>query len=295
LFEHVTFQVDRGERLAIFGPNGSGKTTLLRILLGELEPTTGAIRHGTNVSVAYFDQQLTSVDPNESAVEAVRPAHDPSVTPGQLRSLLAKFGIKGELALQTVGAMSGGEKTRVALARLAAVEPNVLVLDEPTNHLDFWSAAALEEALRTYQGTVVFVSHDRYFLDRVATRVLVLTSDRYDVYDGNYSDYQYFVKATREDAAAPVKTVRETAPEKKPANSTDKPQRKRKFPYRKVDDIEADIAATESLVAELHARMVDPQVLRDGDRMRKATQELEAAETKLAQLMEHWEEASELN
>jgi len=294
LFEHVTFQVDRGERLAIFGPNGSGKTTLLRILLGELKPTTGAIRHGTNVSVAYFDQQLTSVDPNESAVEAVRPAHDPSVTPGQLRSLLAKFGIKGELAMQTVGAMSGGEKTRVALARLAAVEPNVLVLDEPTNHLDFWSAAALEEALRTYEGTVVFVSHDRYFLDQVATRVLVLTPDRYDVYDGNYSDYLYFVKATREEAPA-AKNTRETAPHKPPANSTAKPQRKRKFPYRKVDDIETDIASNEALVAELHAQMVDPAVLRDGDRMRKATQDLEAAETKLAQLMEHWEEASELN
>ncbi|MBL8851084.1 MAG: ABC-F family ATP-binding cassette domain-containing protein, partial [Planctomycetaceae bacterium] len=183
LFEHVTFQVDRGERLAIFGPNGSGKTTLLRILLGELKATTGTIRHGTNVNVAYFDQQLTSIDASASAVEAVRPVHDPSVTPGQLRGLLARFGIKGDLATQTVGAMSGGEKTRVALARLASAEPNVLVLDEPTNHLDFWSAAALEEALRTYPGTVVFVSHDRFFLDQVATRILVLKADGVDVYD----------------------------------------------------------------------------------------------------------------
>jgi len=296
LFADVTFQVDRGDRLAIFGPNGSGKTTLLRILLGELKATTGAIRHGTNVSVAYFDQQLTSVDPEVSAIEAVRPLHDPSVTPGQLRSLLARFGIKGELALQTVGAMSGGEKTRVALARLATAEPNVLVLDEPTNHLDFWSAAALEETLRTYDGTVVFVSHDRYFLDQVATRVLVLTADRYDVYDGNYSDYQYFVKATREGSSTtPAKPAREPLSEKKSAAADAKPQRKRMFPYRKVEDIEANIAATEALIAELHARMVDPLVLRDGGRMRKSTQELEAAETKLAQLMEHWEEASELN
>ena len=301
LFENVTFQVDRGDRLAIFGPNGSGKTTLLRILLDELKPTSGAIRHGTNVRVAYFDQQLTSVDAGASAVEAVRPSHDPSVTPGQLRSLLAKFGIKGELALQTVGAMSGGEKTRVALAKLASAEPNVLVLDEPTNHLDFWSAAALEEALRTYPGTVVFVSHDRYFLDQVATRILVLTPSGVDTYDGNYSDYQYFVKATRDGQPGSAPSTREikpataAKPQSPPADASSKPKRKRKFPYRKVADIETDIAEAEARITDLHAQLVDPQVLRDGDRVRRATQDLESTESRLAELMEHWEEASELN
>ena len=138
LFSDVNLQVDRGERLAVFGPNGAGKTTLLRVLLGDLPADTGDIRLGTGVRIAYFDQQLTSIDQSLNAIEAVRPLHDPSVTPGQLRSLLAKFGIKGELALQTVAAMSGGEKTRVALARLSSAEPNVMVLAEPTNHLAFW-------------------------------------------------------------------------------------------------------------------------------------------------------------
>src|SRR5690606_24943168 len=119
LFEDVTLQIDRGDRLGILGPNGSGKTTLLRVLLGDLPPDTGEIRLGTHVDIGYFDQQLTSVDSGVDAVEATRPPNHPEMTPGTLRSLLARFGIKGELALQTVAQMSGGERTKVALARLA--------------------------------------------------------------------------------------------------------------------------------------------------------------------------------
>ncbi len=299
LFSGVDLQVDRGERLAVFGPNGAGKTTLLRVLLGDLPADTGDVRLGTGVRIAYFDQQLTSIDQNLDAVEAVRPPHDPSVTPGQLRSLLAKFGIKGELALQQVAAMSGGEKTRVALARLASSEPNVMVLDEPTNHLDFWSAAALEEALRTYQGTVLFVSHDRYFLDQVATRVLVLEEGRCTQYEGNYSDYLYFVQATRaaESSDGEGRDQR-TAPAASVAAGNEPPgtgRKKRRFPYRKVEDLEAEIADVESRIEQLRAEMIDPAVLRDGDRIRQTTREHDERQSQLAQLIEHWEEACEMN
>jgi ATP-binding cassette subfamily F protein 3 len=319
LFSDVNLQVDRGERLAIFGPNGAGKTTLIRVLLGELPPDAGTVRVGTNVRPAYFDQQLTSIDQSLDAVEAVRPEHDPSVTPGQIRSLLAKFGIKGELALQTVGAMSGGEKTRVALAKLASSEPNVLVLDEPTNHLDFWSAAALEEALRGYEGTVLFVSHDRYFLDQVATRVLVLENGHCAPYDGNYSDYLHFVRATRgngsesttgvarpdqrdgrggldhrlnrtdTDAGSPTPLSGRATPDKAAT------RRRRRFPYRKVEEIENEISDVESRIEQLRAAMIDPAILRDGDRMRQTKADHDECQSRLAQLMEHWEEASELN
>jgi ATP-binding cassette subfamily F protein 3 len=314
LFSGVDLQVDRGERLAVFGPNGAGKTTLIRVLLGELSTDTGTVRLGTNVRPAYFDQQLTSIDQTLDAVEAVRPPHDPSVTPGQLRSLLARFGIKGELALQTVGAMSGGEKTRVALAKLASSEPNVLVLDEPTNHLDFWSAAALEEALRNYDGTVLFISHDRYFLDQVATRVLVLENGVCTQYDGNYSDYLHFVRATRAgtDGVAPpdqrdgrgggtqsasktdARTATPLAGRATPEDEAGR-RRRRRFPYRKVEDIETEIADVESRIEQLRAAMIDPDVLRDGDRIRQAKNDHDECQTRLAQLMEHWEEASELN
>jgi ATP-binding cassette subfamily F protein 3 len=297
LFKDVTLQVDRGDRIGIFGPNGVGKTTLLRVLLGELQADAGEVRVGTGVKIGYFDQQLTSVRPELSAVEAVRPDDTFQMTPGQMRSLLARFGVKGDLALQTVGALSGGEKTKVALARLAALAPNVLVLDEPTNHLDFWSAAALERSLREFAGTVLFVSHDRYFLDQVATRVLVLESQRCRLYEGNYSDYQHFVRATSmtsaSDARSSPPTIAKTTDKSNGAAATER--RRRKYPYRKVEEIETDIAGLESQIADLQSAMADPVVLRDGDRIKRIKDDYEAAQLRLAELLEHWEEALELN
>ena len=143
LFRDFTLRIDREDRVGILGPNGSGKTTLLRCLIGELPPDTGSVRLGTNVKIAYYDQQLASVDPNLDAVEAIRPPDNPDMTPGTLRSILARFGIRGDQAFQTVGSMSGGERSKVALARIAAMDVNVLILDEPTNHLDLWARASL--------------------------------------------------------------------------------------------------------------------------------------------------------
>jgi ATP-binding cassette subfamily F protein 3 len=215
-----------------------------------------------------------------------------------MRSLLARFGVKGDLGLQTVGALSGGEKTKVALARLAALAPNVLVLDEPTNHLDFWSSAALERSLREFAGTVLFVSHDRYFLDQVATKVLVLDAQRCRLYEGNYSDYQHFLKATAAPPVAdarPLPSTMSPGVTEKAAAGESAERRRRRFPYRKVDEIEADITALEARIADLQAGMSDPAVLRDGERIRQHKSEFDDAQAKLAQLLEHWEEASELN
>jgi ATP-binding cassette subfamily F protein 3 len=276
----------------------------VRVLLGELPPDTGRVRVGTGVKIGYFDQQLTSVDPSLDAVEAVRPADDPQALPGPLRALLARFGVKGELGLQTVGNMSGGEKTKVALARLAALKPNVMVLDEPTNHLDFWSSAALERSLREWDGTVLFVSHDRYFLDQVATKVIVLEDGACRTFEGNYTDYQHFLRATAahndsQPSDAALNDDRSAATRKGALGSvgdkTASTRRKRRFPYRKVEDIEADVAARESRVAELQSAMADPAVLRDGERIRTIRREFEQAQAALAQLLEHWEEALELN
>ncbi len=194
LFADFSLRIERGDSLGIFGPNGCGKTTLLRVLLGELPPDSGVARIGTGVKLGYFDQRLTSVDPECDAIEAIRPPDRPEVTPATLRNLLARFGIRGELALQKVSAMSGGEKSKVALARLNAQNVNVLVLDEPTNHLDLWARDSLEEALRAYEVTLVFVSHDRYFLDRLAKRVVVCEPEGWKCYEGNYSDYVHFAQ-----------------------------------------------------------------------------------------------------
>ncbi|HUG93456.1 MAG TPA: ABC-F family ATP-binding cassette domain-containing protein [Planctomycetaceae bacterium] len=304
LFRDFTLRIDRGDRLAIFGPNGSGKTTLLRVLIGELQPDAGTVRFGTGVRLAYFDQQLAGVDPALDAVEAVRPAGRPDLTPGTLRSLLARFGIRGEQAFQPVGSMSGGEKSKVALAKLAALEANVLVLDEPTNHLDVWARDSLEEALTGFEGTLVFVSHDRYFLDRVARSVVVLEPDCWRHYAGNYSDYISFLKnrsagsggtrSSRDGTAAADESNRGSG-EARHDSRRKESRRKRRFPYRLVEDLEADIAAHEARVEELQAALADSALHRDGDRVRETLKSFEDARSKLAELYEHWEEAVELN
>jgi ATP-binding cassette, subfamily F, member 3 len=290
LFEKLSLRIQRGERWGLLGPNGSGKTTLLRTLLGELSPDSGRSRFGANVNHAYFDQQLQSVDPSATAIDAVRPPDIARYTDGQLRDLLARFGIVGELALQTVGAMSGGERSKVALARLAALEPNVLILDEPTNHLDLWSRDSLEHSLREFAGTVLFVSHDRYFLDRVATHLLVFEGNRWFEYAGNYTSYVAFRQATREaEKAAAVKPAAANRPAARDS------RRKRKFPYRKVLDIEADIADTEATLARCQADLADTAVHRDPARLQAVMDLYESTQSQLETLFEHWEEAVELN
>ncbi len=302
LFNDFSLRVERGDALGIFGPNGCGKTTLLRVLLGELPPDSGIARIGTGVKIGYFDQRLTSVDPECDAIEAIRPPDRPEVTPAALRNLLARFGIRGELALQKVGAMSGGEKSKVALARLNAQNVNVLVLDEPTNHLDLWARDSLEEALRAYEGTLVFVSHDRYFLDRLAKRVVVCEAEGWKCYDGNYSDYVHFAQQrllelgqSRERSTPPRNESGRTAEAAAPTDGGKPTRRKRRFPYRKTEEIERDIAAKEELVRQLETEMADPAIHRTPDRIREVTRQHEALRAELVTLYEHWEEAAELN
>lgn len=304
LFHDLTLRIKRGDRVGILGPNGSGKTTLLRTLIGELAPDSGTVRLGTKVKIGYYDQQLASVDPDLDAVEAIRPPDNPDITPGTLRNILARFGIRGDQGYQKVASMSGGERSKVALARLAALDVNVLILDEPTNHLDLWARSSLEDTLKTYNGTLLFVSHDRYFLDRVATSVIVLDQGGWRYYEGNYSDYIRFIKnrATEfgpETEKVPAKQTsakpKPSAPEQNNHPPDKERKRKRKFPFRKVADLEAEIVEYEELVERLQSDLGDPAVLRDGDRVKETMEAFEEAQEHLDGLYEHWEEAVELN
>lgn len=290
LFEQLSLCIQRGERWGLLGPNGCGKTTLLRILLGELPPDTGVVRRGSNVRIGYFDQQLSSVPAEATALEAVRPPELARFTDGQLRDLLAHFGIQGDLALQRIGEMSGGERSKVALARLAALEPNVLVLDEPTNHLDLWSRAALEKALCAFEGTVLLVSHDRYFLDRVATHILAYEHGRWWEFPGSYSAFKDFCRQR----AAELQTVASprTPP---PETATKPPRRRRKFPYRKVADLEAEIAEKEEFLRRCERDLANPEIHRDHARWQQVMHDYEQVQAALNTLYEHWEEACELN
>ena len=297
LFSDFTFRVNREDRVGILGPNGSGKTTLLRTLLGEISPDSGTVRHGTGVKIGYFDQQLESVDQNVDAIEAIRPPDAPDVKPAQLRKLLARFGVRGDLALQKVGHMSGGEKCKVALAKVAAENVNLLVLDEPTNHLDLWARNSLEEALARFEGTLLFVSHDRYFLDRVARVVIVLGPERWRHFEGNYSAFVAFMQNRERELKLSQPTVAESRTAKRSTATGEKSGREkmRTFPYRKVEDLEQDVAESEERIAELEASLADPAVHRDGQRMAEITAEYDKEKSKLETLYANWEEAVELN
>jgi ATP-binding cassette, subfamily F, member 3 len=294
LFSDVTVDVLRGERWALLGPNGCGKTTLLRCLLGSVEPDVGHISLGQTVVVGYFDQQLGELADDAAVVDAVRP-RDNRLNEQQRRGLLARFGITGDVSLQKVASLSGGERCRAALARLAGEQSNFLVLDEPTNHLDLWARDALEKALGKFDGTVLFVSHDRYFVNCVADHILMIEPDRVRVVGGNYDAYQRMLAASAADAAETGSRNDASANRAAKAEPPAKPAKKRRFQFRKVRDIEDEIIQRETAVEELQRQLIDPNVLRDGPRVRQIKNQIEQEQAALKTLYEHWDEAVELN
>jgi ATP-binding cassette subfamily F protein 3 len=298
LFQDLSFALPRGRRLGIMGPNGSGKTTLLRVLLGEEEPDAGKVKRGHLVEIGYYDQNLQTLPADKPVIRAVWPEGDPDAEEQRMRDLLGRFGLTGEQVYQRVGDLSGGEKSRAALARLVAQGVNVLVLDEPTNHLDLWACDALEEALKEFEGTAIVVSHDRYFLNQVVDLMIVLDgTGGAQVIHGNYDTYEV-MRAQQEAARAESAAKKKQAPPEPAANNhvaPGKPKRKRKYPYRKVEDLEADIAAGETWLRELEERLASPDLYRDGERVKETTRAFEETKMRLQQLYDHWEEAVELN
>ncbi len=193
------------------GPNGSGKTTLIKTLIGREKPDSGEVKLGHKVQVGYHDQGLQSLDPNTTVVRSVWPEDDPEWVEGDVRDLLARFGLSGEIVFQTVGQLSGGEKAKAALARLCATGANLLVMDEPTNHLDIWSCEALERSINEFEGTVLVVSHDRYFLNQVADRLIQIADGRARVIEGDYETYQHLVQKEKERAEKPLANAQSKA------------------------------------------------------------------------------------
>jgi len=330
LFAGIDLQIVRGDRWGLIGPNGCGKSTLLRCLLGEQPPDAGTVQIGTGVSIGYFDQLLSGLSDDDDVVDSIRPKHKQFLTQ-QRRDLLARFGVTGDTALQKVGKLSGGERNRVALARLAAADANFLVLDEPTNHLDLWARDALEQALTAFDGTVLFVSHDRYFVNRVADHLIIFEPGLVRVIEGNYEAYQLFLKSKTEPEAEraaarskppaakshgkaqsrqQAKTTPAHATQKHSSGKTGKQDhagdkggtaaavqrsKNRRFPYRKLSDIEADIFQRESRIEQLNEEMGDRATFSDGNRIRAIKQELTEQQSALKKLYEHWDEASEMN
>ncbi|MEA1951374.1 MAG: ABC-F family ATP-binding cassette domain-containing protein [Planctomycetota bacterium] len=303
LFKDLDLDIIRGQRWGMLGPNGSGKTTLLRCMMGQVTPDEGQVIEGTGVKIAYFDQQLSGLPDDAQVVDCVRPD-------GQLleeqrrRDLLARFGILGDKVFQRVDSLSGGERCRVALARLAANKANFLILDEPTNHLDLWARDALENSLSKFDGTVMFVSHDRYFVNRLADHILSVEPERFRIIEGNYQTYQHLIQRGLAQAAVAVKQTnsKKSGSDRKLSAAADdqpdtkKPQhKKRRFKFRKVKDIEEDIFEIEASIEESQNELALPETHRDGNRVRQIKQDMDDMQERLKGLYAHWEEANELN
>ena len=217
LFENLNIDIKRGDKTAIVGPNGIGKSTLLKILLGKAQKSSGEIRFGTNVNVGYYDQEQHNFDESKTIFQEISDTY-PDMTNGEIRSVLAAFVFTGDDVFKVISSLSGGEKGRVSLAKIMLSKANFLILDEPTNHLDIYSKEILESAINNYEGTVLYVSHDRYFINKTALKVLEMSKEGITEYLGNY-DYYIEKKNTakreeelfsQKETVAEVKTVSET-------------------------------------------------------------------------------------
>lgn len=283
LFEDVAFQVRRGERVFLLGPNGCGKTTLLKILCGRLRPQKGYVRLGAKVSIGYYDQIQSDLDASKEVMGEISDRY-PQLSGTELRNALAAFLFRGDDVFKPVSLLSGGERARLLLLRLMLARDNLLLLDEPTNHLDIGSREALEEALAGYDGTIFIVSHDRYFINRLATRVLRLTNEGCQSFEGGYDQYlERFQEAER--------TKTEQAPPKENAYKKRKEQESvRRRLQGRIRRTEEAVAAAEEAVASLHRQLEDEAVAADYTRVLELTAELEEQNRRLEEQMALWEE-----
>ncbi len=296
LFRDLSVTVDRGQCMAVIGPNGAGKTTLIKTLIGREKADAGEVKLGHKVQVGYHDQGLLSLNPETTVVRAVWPEDDPDWVEGDVRDLLARFGLTGDLVFQTIGQLSGGEKAKAALARLCATSANLLVMDEPTNHLDIWSREALEQSINEFEGTVLVVSHDRYFLNRVADRLIHIAGGRARVIEGDYETFQHLVQKEKERDQKPAARAAATPEKPKPAATSGQAERpKRKFPYRKAAEIEREIGELEREVNEIEDLLGQPATWRDPVKAVGTQDRHIQLKGKLEQLYQHWETALEAN
>ena len=303
LFSHGTFSIQRGEHVAVIGDNGTGKTTLLKILNGLIQADEGEFRLGSKVKIAYYDQEHAVLHMEKTLFDEIQDTY-PDMNNTRVRNVLAAFLFTGDDVYKKVGDLSGGERGRVSLAKLMLSDANFLILDEPTNHLDIQGKEVLEEAIRNYEGTVLYVSHDRYFINQTATRIMELFSNRFDNYIGNYDYYLEKKEDVRSYGESLQKdTVQNTwvdpeelkkAQEKEAAKQDWASQKEFAAKKRKwetsLKKAEEEIARLEENITELSTAM--EEVGSDAGRLMELHKEQEAAEASLQEQYAIWEESS---
>jgi len=294
--KNIHFRIQRGDSIALLGPNGVGKSTLLKTIVGQLQALSGNIHFGANVTIAYYDQEQANLTSNKRVLNELWDEY-PTKTEKEIRTILGNFLFSGDDVLKNVSTLSGGEKARLSLAKLMMLNANFLILDEPTNHLDLDSKEILENALVDFPGTILFVSHDRYFINRIATKVFELSTDGVTEYLG---DYDYYIEKKEE--MMEIQKLSEESEHnqtQEPASDLDaktryeqekelkKLERQKK---RRVEEIETLIESLEMEIAEKEQQFLHPEIYSDHTKVAELNKEIEKAKAKIETLLEEWSE-----
>lgn len=288
----LSFNVDKGERLAILGPNGIGKSTLAKTIAKIIPALSGNIQYGTNVTIGYYDQKQAEFTSQNNVLEELWKEY-PQMKESDVRKILGRFLFTQDEVMKQVNSLSGGEKARIQLAKLMLEENNLLILDEPTNHLDIDSKEVLETALENFPGTIIVVSHDRYFIDKIATRVMEIEPHKIMMVDG---DYSYFLHKKKE--AEFMEVPVEAAAEKKENISDYEAQKQKRNELKRVkkqsEKLEQEIQTLETELTMIEDKLVAPEVFNDYEKAQELNDRLQEINQKLEDLMTEWTEAEEL-
>ena len=287
LFSNISCNIFRGERVALIGPNGTGKTTLLKIICKKISKNSGVIQLGAGVSIGYYDQAQDNLDNDKTIFDEISDAY-PDLNNTKIRNTLAAFLFYGEDVFRPISSLSGGEKGRVSLAKLMLSHANFLILDEPTNHLDIQSKEILESAMNSYTGTILYVSHDRYFINKTATRILEISKDGLTSYPGNYQDYlhQKEKENVQESEKQKERSVSESKLDWQQQKELQAKQRKKENRLKKVEE---EITHLEEEQAKLQEEMLLPEIATDVAKLTELSQKQDEITCSLEELYEEWE------
>lgn len=291
LFEHASFEIKRGDKVALLGPNGIGKTTMLKIIMGLIQADAGNIRFGTNVNVGYYDQEQENLSHDKLVIDEIWDEY-PTMNQTDLRTKLAAFLFQGEDVFKEIYKLSGGERSRISLLKLMLSKANFLLMDEPTNHLDIVSKQVLEDALSGYAGTVLFISHDRYFISKVANKVIELNSSGCTLYSGDYSYYL----SKKPSSAAEAENNREeerTTEQKNDWKKSKEEKANLRKQQKRLETVEKEIEQADARIQEISTLLEQPEVFADHVKCQELHDEDTALKQKLDELYAEWGELSE--
>ena len=294
MLRDIDFQINKGDRVAVIGPNGIGKSTLLKTVVKQLEPKGGSIKYGASLDIGYYDQELQGLDYSKTVIDTIWDKHR-DMDEKDIRSILASFLFTAKDIDKKVSQLSGGQRARLTLTVLSMEHDNFLLMDEPTNHLDIEAKEVLEKALASYDGTLLFVSHDRYFINQLANKIVAVRDGHAKIYEDNYSYYldekAKQAQAEAEKAPAAPQLVKTSDSKLSYQEQKKRDSEKRKL-QRLVDQAEQQLAELEAKEADIQQQMADPAIAADFSKLGPLQEDLTAVQEELEKVSAQWEENS---